>query len=99
MDNYLPLIILKTSCFLIIVQRINSEEPLNGYSGQQYSLEEDNLVHMTRLSHSQSSLVGENTSDKKSKKKKENEEPVSGKLPCQPHWRTHQSKHCKTVGN
>ena len=52
---------------------------MNGFSGQLPSLREDNLVHMSRLSHNQSSLSPENTSKKKSKKKKEGKQPTSGK--------------------
>ena len=51
---------------------------MNGLTGQQYTLYEDNLVHMTRLSQSQSSFSPGNTKRKKSKKNKEGKEPVSG---------------------
>lgn len=71
--------------FCLIVQSIESEGTSNGLPSQRLSIEEDNLVSMTRSSHSQSTFSPENTNERKSKKNKEGKEPVSGKLTCQPH--------------
>lgn len=67
------------------MQNIESEGTSNGLPSQRLSIEEDDLVSMTRSSHSQSTFSPENMNKRKSKKNKEGEEPVSGKFTCQPH--------------
>lgn len=64
-----------------VIQNIESEGRVGGFAGQQSSSYEDNLVHMTRQSHSQSSFSPANTSRKKSKKTKveRSKDHVSGK--------------------
>lgn len=70
-------------CYVLffVIQNIESEGRVGGFAGQQSSNYEDNLVHMTRQSHSQSSFSPENTSRKKSKKTKveRSKDHVSGK--------------------
>ena len=58
---------------------LKNADTLSGLTGHQFSLREDNLVNMSRLSRSQTSLSPENTSKKKSKKKKEGKKSTSDK--------------------